>query len=452
MLKRGTSAQPVATPGWTFSPLPALEEAIQRIWQKHPPLYPDGIGRQLHFLRQLGNPQQHIPFAFHIAGTNGKGSTLAFLQAIFESAGLHVHKYTSPHLVSFDERIIVNSKRIAPDLLLDLIDECERAATGEEVSFFEFFTALAFLAFRRNPANVALLETGLGGLYDATNVLDGSHHVSLLTRISYDHTHILGHALKNIAAHKAGIIKPGAPCIVAPQDAEARAVFERKVHTAGAPAFFYGKDWQVAVYADGFEYKSMRRTFRLPLPRLQGEHQIYNAGLALAALENSPFAPLLEQRILESAMQRVEWPGRLQNITTGPLAALLPPGWELWLDGAHNDSGAQALAGQARRWDGGKPLHLITAMKRTKDASGFYRPLLPYVSTVQALDTHWVEAPMMPVEALAAQIRQLGCTETKIAATLESAIHALTFQFDRPQRILVAGSLYLIGDALKRQP
>ena len=450
-MSKGQSAERIELSDWTFSPHPDVEQAIRDVFINHPPLYPNGLGRQRHFLNKLGNPHQNLPFIFHVAGTNGKGSTLAFLQAVFESAGLTVHKYTSPHLVRFEERIVIAGKTIAPELLLELIAECSTAAKGEEVSFFEFFTALAFLAFSHHPATTVLLETGLGGLYDATNVVGGDHLVSLLTSISYDHTHILGNTLPEIAAHKAGIIKPQAPCVIAPQDDAVADVFLKQSKAVSAPIYIYGNNWQINSHPDGFEYKGAHHTFSLPWPHLQGRHQVYNAGLALAALENSPYNSLLKQKILEQAMQCVNWPGRLQKITSGPLAALLPAGWELWLDGAHNDSGAETLADQTKLWGKTLPLHLVTAMKKTKDVSGFYRHLLPHAASVQAVESFLIDAPMLSAEDLRDQIGAMGYERVKTAATLESALTALAFQFSTPQRILVTGSLYLVGSALKRQ-
>jgi dihydrofolate synthase/folylpolyglutamate synthase len=441
------SVKAIELSDWTFSPQPDVEAAIRHIFAKYPPSYPAGLERQMPFLKKLGNPHQKLPFIFHVAGTNGKGSTLAFLQAIFEAGGLNVHKYTSPHLVRFEERLVIGGKAIASDLLLGLIGECEEAAEGEKISFFEFFTALAFLAFSRAPATAVLLETGLGGLYDATNVVGGEHLVSLLTRISYDHMHILGTTLPEIAANKAGIIKPHVPCVIAPQESIVNDVFLKQAAAVQSPAYVYEKNWKITAHPEGFEYKSDHHKFYLPLPCLLGQHQLNNAGLALAALENSPFSSLLEQKILERAMQRVDWPGRLQKIRT----KLLPAGWELWLDGAHNDSGAEILADQAKLWGNELPLHLVTAMKKTKDVSGFYRPILPYATTVQAIEANWADTPMQTAQELCGQIRTMGYEQVKTAATLESALKALTFQFPGPQRILVTGSLYLVGHALKRQ-
>lgn len=424
---------------------------MREIRQKYPALYPSGLYRILAFLDRLGNPYQRLPFTFHVAGTNGKGSTLAFLQAIFEAGGLRVHKYISPHLVRFEERIVIGGEEIEPGLLLDLIHECSRASAIAPVSFFEFFTGLAFLAFARAPADALLLETGLGGLHDATNVIEGSG-ISLLTRISHDHTHVLGATLQEIALQKAGIIKPGCKVIAAAQpDAAVTDIFARQAKTAAAPLYLAGRDWHVTINTQGFEYRSAKNTFRLPPPRLQGQHQIMNAGTALAALENSPYAFLLQQKTLERAMHNVVWPGRLQQITEGSLAALLPPGWELWLDGAHNDSGAETLAAQARIWGAEKPLHLVTAIKQSKTIADFFQPLLPYAATVQAVDTGWIEAPMTPAALVCGHLQKMNYGQVKTAANLESALRALTFQFAVPQRILITGSLYLVGHALREQ-
>jgi dihydrofolate synthase/folylpolyglutamate synthase len=440
------------SPDWTYSPVPAVEKAIQEMRRKYPATYPAGLERVHLFLEKLGNPHHQAPFIFHAAGTNGKGSTLAFLQAVFEAGGLTVHKYTSPHLVRFEERIILAGKMIEPELLLDLIRECDKAAGSGAVSFFEFFTALAFVAYARHPASALLLETGLGGLYDATNVVGGNRIVSLLTRISYDHTHILGATLPEIAFNKAGIIKPGCPCIIAPQTSPGVGeVFSRQAAAVSAPVHAHGRDWEVALAANGFEYKSVSNTFRLPLPQLLGRHQLDNAGTALAALEKSPYSSLLQQKILENSMAKVSWPGRLQRVTAGPLAELLPSGWELWLDGAHNDSGAEILVDQAKAWGTSLPLHLVTAMKKTKDAGGFYQQLLPCAETVQAVDVGWIEAPMTSAGELCGRIRQMGYERIAAAASLESALLSLAAQFSTPQRILITGSLYLVGHALKEE-
>ena len=437
---------------WTYSPVPEVDKVIRRIRQKYPVTLSPGLDRIHRLLKKLGDPHRRLPFIFHVAGTNGKGSSLAFLQAIFEAAGLSVHKYISPHLVRFEERIIIAGKEIDPNMLLDLIEECSRSAGDDSFSFFEFFTAVSFLAHSRHPADVLLLETGLGGIYDPTNVIDGDRLISMLTRISYDHTNILGSTLREIAFNKAGIIKPCCPCVIAHQtSSDVIDIFLRKAEVVGAPVFLQGRDWEVVPESGGFEYKSKKNSFRLPSPRLTGRHQIFNAGVALAALENSPYAFLLQQKILEQAMSDVLWQGRLEHITTGHLADILPEGWELWLDGAHNDSSAKVLADQTKIWGTDKPLHLVTAIKNAKDAAGFYRPLLVHAETVQTVDVSWMEAKMASAEELCERIRQMSYDQVKTAPNLESALRSLVFQFPNPQRILVTGSLYLVGYALREQ-
>lgn len=442
---------------WTFSPDPAVEAAVADVAAKYPPLMPAGLQRFEGYLKALGDPHLHLPPVFHAAGTNGKGSTLAFLQAALEAGGKSVHKFTSPHLVRFEERIVLNGKNIGGGLLLGLIAECNRAAAGYEVSFFEFFTALAFLAFSRTPADAVLLETGLGGLLDATNVVERS--IAVLTRISLDHTHILGGTLPEIAAQKAGIIKRGCPAVTAPQPgAGVMEVFEKQAAAMDTALF---RDWRVSDPAGcglplspcgkgGFVYESAAFTFHLPLPALAGAHQVVNAGTAIAALSCSPFSGLLKQDVLAAAMRTVSWAGRMQRITRGPVADLLPPGWEIWLDGAHNDSGAEVLAAQAKEWGAasGGPLFLVTAMKFNKGPDDFYGPLAPFVTAARVLDAD-IGAPMMAAPALCDYIRKAGIADVAAAGDLESAVSALTSQGGSAGRILIAGSLYLAGYVLR---
>ena len=436
---------------WMYSPVPEVEEAVKHIRQKYPVNFLPEVGRIRLLLEKLDNPHCRLPFVFHVAGTNGKGSSLAFLQAVFEAAGLSVHKYVSPHLIRFEERIIIAGKEIETQILLDLIEECAGIAGDEPLSFFEFFMAISFLAYSRYPADVLLLETGLGGIYDATNVIGGDRIVSLLTHISYDHTHILGSTLREIAVNKAGIIKPCCPCVIAHQtSSDVIDVFLRQAADLKSPVFLHDRDWQETVLeSGGFEYKSKKNNFKLPPPRLLGRHQIYNAGAALAALENSPYASLLQQKILEQAMLNVFWRGRLEHITEGFLADLLPEGWELWVDAAHNESGAEILKDQMKVWGKKQPIHLITAMKNSKNAAGFYQPLFAYMETVQAVDVDGMDANMVSSEELCRYIRQMGYKQVKTAFNLESAICSLVFQFSKPQRILISGSLYLVGHALR---
>ncbi len=432
---------------YTYSPNPAVENAITAVREKHEPMLPAGLSRFQNFLENLGNPHLHLQPVFHVAGTNGKGSSLAFIQAILESAGLTVHKFISPHLVRFEERIVIGGKEISDDLLLSLIDECEAAGGDEPVSFFEFFTALTFLAFQRHKADAVLLETGLGGTYDATNVVEKS--ISLLTRISFDHMRLLGATLPLIAENKAGIIKQNCPVIVAPQtDNDVLKIFETRAAALHAPMFLANREWSVEEDDKGFIYRARGMEFSLPLPRLLGSHQVVNAGTAIAAIAQSPFMTCLSEPVLTKAMNSVRWQGRLQRLESGALAKLLPSGWELWVDGAHNDSGAEVLMAQVKAWGADKPPHIITGYKRRKEPDNFYEKLAGIPVTIQAVDAN-IDAPMLSADELCNYLKGAGFADARPAPNLESAIRALTFQFKAPQRIIITGSLYLVGHALK---
>ncbi|MBI1216154.1 MAG: bifunctional folylpolyglutamate synthase/dihydrofolate synthase [Alphaproteobacteria bacterium] len=448
-IKKEIPLTAVAPPtDWTYSPVPAVEQAVADVRRRHGPIMPTGLARMYRLLQKLGNPQLQMPPALHVAGTNGKGSTLAFAQAALEAGGLTVHKFISPHLVRFEERITVCGREIGAEMLLELIDACDRAAGEDTVSFFEFFTALGFLAWARNPADALLLEVGLGGTYDATNVLDKGV-TSLLTRISFDHTRLLGDTLPEIAGNKAGIIKRGCPVIVAPQSgAEVTDVFEKRAAELGAPVFMAGRDWQAAARNGGFVYEDAETSLTLPLPYLRGAHQIANAGTAIAGLRRSPFRHLVTGENMTAAMNAVRWPGRMQQLTAGALAELLPPGWELWVDGAHNDSGAEVLSAQAAAWGPEKPLHVITAYKRNKEPGGFYPRLAGLPRTIQAVEAEF-DAPMLGAEELCEYLRRAGFAQAQPAKGIEAAIRSLAFQFDAPQRIIITGSLYLVGYALR---
>lgn len=434
---------------WNYSSNPVVEETLQRIRAAYPPHMPKGLERFRRLLSALGNPHLSLPPVFHVAGTNGKGSTVAFLQAAFEAAGRSIHRFTSPHLVRFSERIVLNGKPIADDVLLAMIAEVEVVADTAEISFFEFFTALSFLAYSRHPADAVLLETGLGGLYDATNVVVDPAAV-ILTRISFDHMRILGETLPEIAVQKAGIIKPKAPVVIAPQaDDDVNAVFlKTAAETNAGRVMQAGRDFFVLPVENGFEYRSAALHMTLPQPALVGQHQFLNAASAIAALEAAGFDALATQENLATAMRMVSWPGRLQHLTTGTLADLLPPGWELWLDGAHNDSGADVLAAHVRQWQDGKPVHLITAYKDKKDTAALYARWAGLFTSSTVADFA-IDAPMVPAGDIADLLRRLDFADVATADSLTAAIKSAIAKTPAPSRIVVAGSLYLVGHALK---
>ncbi len=393
-------------------------------------------------LTDFGSPQDKGPPVFHIAGTNGKGSTLAFLQAFFEVAGKKVHKFTGPHLVCFNERIVLAGRDIDDDYFLSLIG---RIGRSHHLSRFEVMTVAAFLAFAENPADVVLLETGLGGLGDATNVV-ARPAVTLISRISMDHQRRLGYSLTDIARQKAGIMRRGVPCVAGAQfSAETETALAQCADHAGAPLYRFGHDWRVAQDADGdLSYEGMALQGRYPRPALLGEHQFLNAGLAIAALEQVNHAGITREDI-GRGLTRAFWPARFQRLSHGPLPALLPENWELWLDGAHNDSGAEALARQLRLWRASGPVHVILGMKKTKDPACFWRALTGLCSSVQTVGVP-EKANCYDAQGLAAHIDG--------AVPAQSCAHALrhvqtAFPFLGPARIVMTGSLLLAGHVLR---
>ena len=312
-----------------------------------------------------------------MAGTNGKGSVIAFLRSILEAGGLSVHVYTSPHLIRFSERIVVAGAEIGEDELVGLLEECEAANGEEPITFFEITTAAAFLAFARTPADVTLLETGLGGRLDATNVIDAPL-LTLLTLVSLDHQAFLGDTIEQIAGEKAGILKSGVPCMVAAQRPEAAQVIRARAEAIGAPLAWEGTDWSTRSDAEGLIFDSGGRSTRYPLPGLRGAHQFTNAGVAVASIRHLAGLDIGDEAIA-AGLQRATWPARLQCLDGGRLRALVPQDWELWLDGGHNPAAGAALADHARTWSD-KPLYLVFGGLKNKDAEGILAPLAPYTN------------------------------------------------------------------------
>jgi dihydrofolate synthase/folylpolyglutamate synthase len=422
----------------------ALEAALAGLGRNHPKAIDLSLGRIQARLAALGNPERRLPPVFHVAGTNGKGSTIAFLRAFLEAAGYRCHVYTSPHLVRFNERIRLAGKLVSDEVLLDLIREVEEAGGDAPITHFEVTTAIAFLAFARVPADAALIEVGLGGRYDATNLFEHPH-ATAVTRISHDHRQFLGDVLTEIAGEKAGIFKHGAPAIIAEQPDEAvRGRLEREAAAAGASPYLYGGAWRVSPATSGFRYEGAARSLDLPPPALLGRHQWMNAGTALTMLDAAGGF-----RVSDDAVRRglasVEWPGRLQRLTKGPLAAVLPAGWELWLDGAHNDSGGEVLGLQAASWCD-MPLDLVFGVRAEKNAADVLRPLAPYAARLRAVAIPGDPASASSADAAAAAVAA-GIADSKPAGSLQEAVGALAGLRGR-RRILICGSLYLAGAVL----
>jgi dihydrofolate synthase / folylpolyglutamate synthase len=420
----------------------ASDRVLERLGQLHPKLIDLSLGRIERLLAALGDPQDRLPPIVHVAGTNGKGSTVATLRACLEAGGWRVHTYTSPHLVRFHERIRLAGALIDEDALLAVLEECEAANQGSPITFFEITTAAAFLAFARTPADTLLLETGLGGRLDATNAIRRPA-VAAITPISLDHQAFLGDTIAAIASEKAGILKKGAPAVIGPQLPEATAILAARAAAVGAPLFRFGQEWRCQPRAEGMHYRGPRWQFDLPLPALCGAHQIVNAGTAIACLEQLLDLPVTG-RAIAAGLRQIEWPGRLQRLTRGALVAALPAGWELWLDGGHNPGAGAVLADMAASWRD-RSLYLVVGMLKSKDASGFLAPLAEHAKGLSAV-TIPHEANPLPAQAIAAAARSVG-----LPAQIADSVLAAVRDLAKPGvtgRILICGSLHFAGTVL----
>jgi dihydrofolate synthase / folylpolyglutamate synthase len=418
------------------------DRILERLGRLHPKLIDLSLGRVERLLAALGKPHEKLPPVVHVAGTNGKGSTIATLRACLEVGGYRVHAFTKPHLVRFHERIRLAGRLIEEDALIALLEECQRANGGAPITYFEITTVAAFLAFIRTPADIVLLETGLGGRLDATNVIR-QPAVTAITPISLDHQAFLGDTIAAIAGEKAGILKRGAPAVIGPQSQEAEAVIEAHAETLGAPLYRWQREWRCDSAGNGMRFSGEHWRFDLPLPSLLGPHQIANAGAAIACLELLREFPLSSEAIARG-LRQIEWPARLQHLKRGPLVEMIPPGWELWLDGGHNPGAGAVLAEVAAGWRD-RPLFLIVGMLNTKDAAGFLAPLAPYAEALAGV-TIPGEANPLPAEAIAATARSMGMTAT--TATSVDAALARFAEDSAAGRALICGSLHFAGMVL----
>lgn len=420
------------------------EGVLARLERLHPRVIDLSLDRVLRLLTDLGNPQDRLAPVVHVAGTNGKGSVVAFLRAILQAHGYHVHVFTSPHLIRFHERIVVAGNEIDEHALVDVLEACEAINAGRPITFFEITTAAAFLAFARTAADVTLLETGLGGRLDATNVV-ARPALTALTPIAMDHQAFLGESLAEIAGEKAGILKPGVPCVSVQQPSPAAAVIRHRAETVHAPVAWEGANWRVDPGSNGFVYESTVRSLRLPLPGLAGQFQFGNAGLSVACAE-ALLGAALDGEAVAHGLLGVRWPGRLQRLGTGRLSAVLPPQWDLWLDGGHNPAAASALASEIQTWRN-RPTDLVVGMLRNKDAAGFLGRLGPYVRRIVA-----VPIPGAGAGFTADELAHVGSTiglTVEVAVNVENALALLTAAGSRaPSRVLICGSLYLAGAVL----
>ncbi|MFL9501277.1 bifunctional folylpolyglutamate synthase/dihydrofolate synthase [Rhodopseudomonas palustris] len=429
------------------APPASLGELRARLARLHPVAIDLTLGRIERLLAALGHPERQLPPAIHVAGTNGKGSTVAFLRAILEAAGLKVHAYTSPHLVRVNETIRIAGRLVRDDELIAALAHCERVNAGAPITLFEIETAAALWLFAQHPADVTLLEVGLGGRLDATNVIE-QPLACVLTPIGIDHTEFLGPTIADIAAEKAGILRRGAPVIVAEQRDEAMEVIECEAKRLRAPLFACGQQWHVQLEHGRLAYQDERGLIDLTAPKLFGRHQIDNAGLAIATLRaQSRFT--IPQDAYQAGLLAADWPARMQRITSGELLDDAPPGCELWLDGGHNADGgrvaAAALGDLEERVS--RPLVLIAGMMANKDAAAF-------LTNFTGLTRHLIVVPIpnrdgaMPPERLADAGRALGL-RVELADGVPAALRRIaSLAYELPPRILITGSLYLAGHVL----
>jgi dihydrofolate synthase/folylpolyglutamate synthase len=412
---------------------------LARMMALHPKVIDLTLDRVWRLLEALDNPQSKMPPVIHIAGTNGKGSTQAMIRAGLEGMGKSVHAYTSPHLARFHERIRLAGELIDEAHLTEILDECYAKNGGIDITYFEITTCAALLAFARTPADYTLLEVGLGGRLDATNVIDDPA-LTVITPVSIDHEQFLGNTLAKIAAEKAGIIKRGIPCVVGPQPDEALEVIEARAAALGAPLLAYGQHWHVYEERGRLVFQDETGLLDLPLPALLGAHQIQNAGAALAALRHLG----ADEAACEAAMRDAVWPARMQRLKTGPLVEAAGES-ELWLDGGHNAAAgialADVLAGLPAR-----PTHLICGMLNTKDVTGYLAPLAPQVQSLTAISIP-DEVNTLSAEETQAAAEAVGM-QTRVAEDALSALQALVAA-DPQARVLICGSLYLAGNILR---
>lgn len=431
------------------------DDILSDLKRLHPLLIDLSLGRLERLLGQLGHPERKLPPVIHVAGTNGKGSTIAFLKAIFEAADCRVHVYTSPHLVRFNERIAIpdadgRARPIPEPRLTHLLERVAKVNAGAPITFFEITTAAAFLAFSETPADVVLLEVGLGGRFDATNVIEAPA-VTVITPISMDHADKLGDTVEKIAFEKAGILKRGVPCIISRQTPAVSAVLEAEAASRGAPLIRWGQDFDAFEQRGRLVFQQQDQLLDLAFPALIGPHQIVNAGTAIAAA--LAFGQVgIDEAEIEHGLTSALWPARMQRLGPGALSRLLRDECELWLDGGHNPAGGQAIAQTLADLEerAPRPLHMVVGMMGQKDAAGFLEPfqgLARRMIAVPIPDAH--EAAMAP-DALVDIAERIGLP-SETARTVPAALRRIMASTDGPVRILICGSLYLAGHVLALQ-
>lgn len=430
--------------------LRAHDAALERLRLLHPRLIDLSLGRMQALLDRLGNPELRLAPVVHVAGTNGKGSTVAMIRAIGEAAGLGVHVFTSPHLVRFAERIRLSGRLIDEPALASILERVEEANAGAEITFFEITTAAALLAFSETPADLVILEVGLGGRYDATNVVPAPA-LSVIAPVDYDHQDFLGDELAKIAGEKAGVIKPGRPVVSARQAPEALAVIEAEAAACGAPLLLQGREFDGYPQAGRFAFQDAGGLLDLPPPALHGAHQFDNAAIAVAA-SLALGDPRITPAALAEGLVQARWPARMQRLTQGPFARRAAArGADLWLDGGHNPHAARALAATARTLQArdGRPLVVILGLLKRKDARGVFEALrdLDARFLTAGFGTETAATP----EELAAAAREAGVPAEAAPGVAEALERALCVGGPAPH-VIIWGSLHLAGEVLAAAP
>jgi len=420
---------------------PGSDAVLARLLGLHPKLIDLSLDRIEALLVRLGNPERQLPPVVHVAGTNGKGSVIAMMRAGLEAAGKRVHVYTSPHLVRFHERIRVAGDLIDDDELTVLLEECEMANEGRAITFFEITTVAAFLAFAREAADIVLLETGLGGRLDATNLIE-KPCLTIITPVFMDHQQFLGNSLAAIAREKAGILKPEVPCILARQMPDARTAIIGRANQVKAPMIEHGRDWWVELHGTDLIYDDLNGRKVFPPPGLMGPHQVGNAGLAIAALSRLRDMSVAVSNIA-AGLTNANWPARLQRLFSGPLVDGLADGWELWLDGGHNPAAGESIALHAQAAWTDKELHLICGMMSSKAAGDYLQPLGALAGSL-----HAVAIPGEENSFTAEELARVAGKGAMPVPSVADAVARIIAEDKVPGRILVCGSLYLAGNVL----
>ena len=419
------------------------DKVLKRLEVLHPKQIDLSLGRILKLLKRLGNPHLKLPPTIHVAGTNGKGSTIAFLRSIFENNDYKVHTYTSPHLINFNERIRVNSQIIDNENLIELLEECEFYNKNDPITFFEITTAAAYLCFSKKQADILLLETGLGGRFDATNVISDKI-CSVLTPISMDHMTFLGKSIKSITREKVGIFKRNRPAIISPQTKEALEVIEKEVSQKNIELFKYGSDWEIIKKSrEKFLMRIFEEEFEVPKPKLFGEHQIYNAGLAITVskiLKDFSF----DNKKIYDGVHETFWPARMQQIDNGKLKDIAGKNYELWLDGGHNSHASEMLLDNLKKWEKDN-LFLIFGMINGKEPKEFLTKIFPLIKSLQVIP---IKKHQFIGSKEIQQIFKDKCGIIRPEKNIQNAIKYITNNFTGG-KIVICGSLYLAGYVLK---